>query len=170
LKKPIEFSDADTLIAWLRDSSLPEGFILLDGFPGAGKSNVGSKLSQSLGRIWVKFDEVAGGLQMSSSRPGYIDLLTADTFNATVGPKHAILDGLTMLDIADKYALPVKAHIYIKRLAKHGIWPEEGELQLTNPRDLITPPSALRLCVREYHQRTLPHQMCDALLTWYPTE
>ncbi|MGH7026225.1 hypothetical protein [Brevundimonas sp.] len=168
--KPIEFSNADALIVWLRDSSLPEGFILLDGFPDAGKSHLGSKLSQSLGRGWVQLDQVAGGLQMSPSRPRYTDLLTAEAFNAAVEPNHAVLDGVTMLDIADKFALPIKAHIYVKRLTTHGLWPEEDELQLINPRDLITSPSALRLCVREYHQRTLPHQMCDALLTWYPTE
>ncbi|MGH7019193.1 MAG: hypothetical protein ACREEY_04905 [Brevundimonas sp.] len=170
MKKPIEFSGADTLIEWLRDSSLPEGFILLDGFPDAGKSNLGSKLSQSLSRSWVQFDQVAGGLQMSPSRPRYIDLLTVEAFNAAVGTNHAVLDGVTMLDIADKFAIPIKAHIYVKRLTTHGIWPEEDELQPSNPRDLFTPPNALRLCLREYHQRTLPHQMCDALLTWYLTE
>ena len=107
---------------------------------------------------------------MSLSRPRYIDLLTVEAFDAAVGTNHAILDGVTMLDVADKFALPIKAHIYVKRLTTHGIWPEEDELQLNSPRDLFTPPNALRLCVREYHQRTLPHQMCDALLTCYLTE
>ena len=170
MKNLIEFSNANALIAWLLEPSLPQGFILLDGFPGAGKSNLGSRLSQSLGRSWIELDQVVGGLQMSPSRPRCIDLLTAEAFNAAVGPNHAVLDGVTMLDIADKFALPVKAHVYVKRLSKHGIWPEKDELQPTNPCDLITPPNALRLCVREYHQRTLSHQTCDALLTWYPTE
>lgn len=168
--KPVKFDNTDALIAWLRDPSLPEGMILLDGFPGAGKSHLGSKLSQSLGWNWIEFDRLAGGLQMSPSRPRYSDLLTTEAVEAAVRSSDVVLDGVTMLDIADKFSLPVKAHVYVKRLTQHGIWQEEDELQPTNPRDLFAPPNALRLCVREYHQRTLPHRKCDALLEWYSTE
>lgn len=168
--KPIGFSDADTLATWLRNSNLPDGFILLDGFPGAGKSHIGSQLSQSLTRRWIELDQVTGGLQLSPSRPRYVDLLAEDAIITTAPASGAILDGGTALDVADKFALPVKAHVYVKRLTQHGIWPDEGELLPINPLDRIAPPNALRLCLREYHQRVRPHHRCDALLTWYLTE
>lgn len=168
--KPIEFSDADTLATWLCNSNLPDGFILLDGFPGAGKSHLSSQLAQSLTHRWIELDQVMGGLQLSPSRPRYVDLLTEEAINTTEPSSGVILDSVTALDVAEKFALPVKAHIYVKRLTQHGFWDDESELLPINTLDQIAPPNALRICLREYHQRVQPHHRCDALLTWYLTE
>ncbi|TFW13073.1 hypothetical protein EGY25_13995 [Brevundimonas intermedia] len=162
--KPIEFSNTSALADWLSHDCLPEGYILLDGFPGSGKSTLAAKLAKSMQQPWCELDALLNGSQIVTS---YVDLLTDEDLRDFIDTNRtAILDGVTILDVAKKFSLPVKAHIYVKRIDKYGFWSDEDEIKFSNPIDAIISPSALRLCLREYHKRSLPHEKCDALLTW----
>jgi len=135
--------------------------VLIDGLTGAGKSWLTKALAQRLQINTLEVDELVQRPLGESSR--YIDLIDFVALGAalkTEGPK--IIDAITGLDVAEAIPISVTTHIYVQRHDRHGEW-IDGEVGLGNELAALTPSSALQHCLANYHQRRLPHEICDAV-------
>jgi cytidylate kinase len=157
-----EFTEVEALLSWLGTERNTEGHILVDGFAGSGKSTLAKEIAKH-GFEHIAVDGFAVQ-QMDSGRLRYVDVIDLAALKGHIlKQSSSVIDTVTGLDLGDVLAVPLRAHIYVKHLSKHGVWHHADQIVLENRLDSIAPPNELRLSQRRYHIDRRPHEVCDAV-------
>lgn len=111
-----------------------KGLVLvgLDGMDGAGKTAIAHEVAVLTGWRVIHLDDYLvpdQGTFVDNLRYGDIKLEIEST-NAPV-----LVEGVCLLDVADKIGISIAAPIYVKRVNAHGFWADEGECEFAMPAD-----------------------------------
>ena len=110
-----EFTQVGPLLCWIETLATTHGYILIDGFAGAGKSALATAIADH-GFKHFAVDRFAVA-QMSPNYSRYIDVIDLSALKASL-LKHSssVIDGVTGLEITDALGVPLRAHVYVKHL------------------------------------------------------
>lgn len=124
----------------------------IDGFPGAGKSSLASAVGADLGLPAFRLDDFLDDEDPIGRR--YMDVLRWDLLRGAVRARHGrglILEGVLLLDVAERLALSLDCLIYVKRLLRGGAWRDGVVYDPTDPRS-----PSLGLQIGAYHLERRP--------------
>ena len=188
-----ETDDADALIdALTSDLSDCSGFLIgIDGIDGAGKSQLGRRLSTALHVPLVSLDDF-----LEEHRGTYVEHLRMPEIAELIRMPRAVVEGICLLSVMEKVGLSLTRLIYLKRLGPYGDWRDrdvcdpqepveqvithldeqakkfsqvaaqlEGEDESESDEAGLTP---LRKEIITYHARYRPHLRADYVLQVFP--
>ena len=132
----------------------PKGLIAIDGFDGAGKTTLAKQLSSALDLLLLYLDSFLLK-QTAKSYTNDLDFQSLAQDICAAG-KSVIVSGICILDALDKMDLSPSVHIYVKFIAKNGLWHQGWDID----NDRIDG-NWFKNEVLQYHRRRRPHEAAD---------
>jgi hypothetical protein len=159
-----DFDAAATAIArMLLTSETRTRIVRLEGFCGAGRTNIGSRLSTKIGAVHIAVDKYASKFDEPPPYPQCIKQTKLDVAIAEVlaSGQTCILDAICLEEVAPRNKWGLGFVIYVKQLSFNNpdpIW-HDG-LTLDDPPPQIEPHRSGHI----YHMQAQPHMTADMIV------
>lgn len=160
----MSFNSFASVSDYLHSVLEPKGVIGIDGWMGAGKTQLARELASKFGACWALDldafimrgqDQFVAALQLPS--------LAAAIAHSNVP---VALSGVCLLDVAQRIDLKIRAHVYLKRMSS-GVWADEDD---AIGNDLVRlaaagfEAGALEHKVHNCHSQFQPHENADVVI------
>lgn len=126
-----EFSSVDALATTIaHDAQSGANIFGVDGHDGSGKSTLAAALGSNLGWPVISLDAF-----LHKNQEEYVSHLNYEALGQAIfsASRPMIIEGVCLLDVAERLHLKLDRHIYVKRLSPAGIWSDEDECDFDGP-------------------------------------
>ncbi len=97
----------------------------VDGLDGSGKTTLAIAIAEDSDIKLIHLDEY-----LERNKDGYVEKLDYESIRRDLGTKNRyVIDGVCLLSVLEKAAIPIDRHIYVKRMS-HGLWADEMECDI----------------------------------------
>ena len=154
-------ASADQLVRHLR--TLPKGSVVgIEGFMASGKSFLATQLAETCGFAVLHTDDFVQG--DDETRP-YIERLDLPRLDLRFGQLSAhtpaiIIEGICLRQVATHASIPVSLYVYVKRIARSGLWHDELHLE-DFEAGADTNAEEPDLSDMRYHAQVRPHDIAN---------
>jgi hypothetical protein len=116
-------TDVAGLIAAVRDRK-PQR-IGIDGLDGTGKSYLSLAIASELNAVVIELDEY-----VEKNHGGYVAFIDYPSVAARIADNPSfVLEGVCLLDVAQRLGIHLDCLIYVKRMSSGGFWADEDECE-----------------------------------------
>ena len=169
----IIFDDENDLLASLTTINPSPRLVTVDGYTGAGKTHLASKIASSLSFRHLDFDSFL--VKKQGEFLAFFEFKRfAMSFNST--HQSTVLSGILMLDVLQKLGLHQELSVYVKSMSQGGLWNDDYENfdqisqieQIANAVGQTVDDVKLDLEVSRYHYNRRPDKHANIVYNRKP--